>query len=104
MEDCHGIKLNVVMNLDPKHFIIAPNISYEYHTPFVGMRLNIAHYFGRDKEDRAVGYLRITPEAGISVLGVVTLFGGYNIPLTASRVAGLSGGRVSLIFNTGQGW
>jgi hypothetical protein len=74
--------------------IYAPKFSLEAHYYFVGARLNVVDYQTQGKHD-----WRFRPEAGISLLGVASVFYGYNIPLSENRFAEVQPHKLSICIN-----
>jgi hypothetical protein len=74
--------------------IIAPKFSFEAHYVLFGARLNVIDYQTQGQHD-----WRFRPEAGLSLLGIVNVFYGYNIPLSENRFAEVQPHKISLALN-----
>jgi hypothetical protein len=74
--------------------IIAPKFSLEAHYYLVGARLNVIDYQAKGQHD-----WRLRPEAGFSLVGIVNVFYGYNIPLSKNRFNEVQAHKISLCIN-----
>jgi hypothetical protein len=89
-----GIKLASEFNFNRDKFFIAPKISAEIHIVFVGLRFSVIDYTNYTYHD-----VKITPEIGVTGLGYVSLFYGYNFSMNNSRLDYVAKHRLSLTFN-----
>lgn len=78
--------------------LVAPKLAYEGYLNGIGGRVEAAYYLGSNGHG-ITGDLRLTPQAGISLGGVLNVFYGYSIPLTNSRLDGLGAHRLSIYLN-----
>ncbi|OON70224.1 hypothetical protein B0919_05675 [Hymenobacter sp. CRA2] len=92
----HGPSLELEALAKP--LIVAPKFSYEVEYYVIGGRLDFAAYIPLGGPKRAVD-LRVIPQAGASLLGVVNVFYGYALPLTHSPLDVLGRHRVSVFIN-----
>jgi hypothetical protein len=74
--------------------IYAPKFSVELHNYIVGTRLNLINYRAQGQQD-----WRFRPEAGFSLVGIVYVFYGYNIPLSETRFAEVQPHKISVCIN-----
>jgi hypothetical protein len=89
-----GIKLASEFNFNRDNFFIAPKISAEIHVFLVGLRFSVIDYTNYTYHD-----VKITPEIGVTGLGYVSLFYGYNFSMNNSRLDYVDKHRLSLTFN-----
>lgn len=75
-------------------FILGPKLGYEVTAGLIGLAVDFTYYTDFEREA-----LMITPKAGLSVLGFVDLFYGYNISVSEDSFKSISKNRFSLIFN-----
>jgi hypothetical protein len=94
-----GYKLAVVSNFNNNHFIVGPKISAEVDLLFISVRANVTDYICSGIND-----IRVTPEAGLTLLGFVTLCVGYNAPLLDTRINGISNVELSLNINLNRAY
>jgi len=90
-----NISLSSEFNFQFKDMILGPKLSYEYNFILAGVKLSYTHYF--DLHGNADP--RITPEAGISLVGFFNIFYGYNIPLTPHTFRSIGTHKVSIYIN-----
>ncbi|MDO7847719.1 hypothetical protein Q5H92_15220 [Hymenobacter sp. M29] len=91
----HGPSVGLEMGAGPRHYVLAPKLSYEATAAFCGARLDVAYY---TVNFRTSG-LRLTPQAGLSLWGFLNLFYGYSIPLTGSELPELGQHRIGFHLN-----
>ena len=72
-----GPFLGVETNFNFNNWILGPKAGFEYGTSFFILRGSFINYFDKEGSD-----LRMLPEAGISLLGILNFTYGYSIPLT----------------------
>lgn len=89
-----GLKFATEFNFNSNTFFIAPKIGAEFDFAFFGARLNIIDYTDFTYHD-----FKFTPEAGLSFLGIVNLFYGYNFSLTENRIENIGTHRLTLTIN-----
>ncbi|WP_207434054.1 hypothetical protein [Sabulibacter ruber] len=89
-----GPRLGIETNFNPTNFIYAPKIGYEISGLLFSTRANMVGYIENENLD-----LRLLPELGTSLLGLVNLNYGYNIPLKTFRATDVSKHRVTLTAN-----
>lgn len=93
-ERVNSVFLSTEFNFS-KDFILGGKLGYEIawlRWAPVTARLNYAYYTNFTKKD-----MRVIPEIGFNLFGVVHLTYGYNIPLQTFEFEGVSRSRVSLI-------
>lgn len=89
-----GIKIATEFNFNNKDFFIGPKICAELDVLIFGARLSLIDYTDFTYHD-----LKLTPEIGLSLSGMVNLFYGHNYSLTDKRLQNISTNRLSLTFN-----
>lgn len=80
--------------IDDDVFIIGPKVGYEFTAGLFGIATDLTYY--TDFSDYT---FMVTPKIGLSLLGSVNLFYGYNIPLSPEEFKSISRNRFSLTFN-----
>jgi hypothetical protein len=89
-----GPKFSSEFNFISRQFFIGPKISYEADFILFGARLNIIDYTDFKQND-----FRFTPEIGLTIIGFIDLFYGYNIPLSSTRLDYIGTNRITLTIN-----
>ena len=89
-----GPKVSSEFNFRFNQFVIGPKISYEADLWFLGIRFNVIDYTNFKKND-----FRFTPEIGLTFLGDLDLFYGYNILLSSTKFDFIGTNRVTLTIN-----
>ncbi len=89
-----GAKLGTEFNFTPSKFMIAPKIGFEYDFSLFGARLNIIDYTNFTYHD-----IKFTPEIGLSLLGFVDIFYGYNFSISEKRIDNIATHRLTLTVN-----
>jgi hypothetical protein len=74
--------------------IYAPKFSLEAHYILLGTRLNIVDYQAGGQHD-----WRFRPEAGVSLVGILSVFYGYNVPLSETRFPEIQPHKLSVCIN-----
>jgi hypothetical protein len=74
--------------------IVGPKLGYEITAGLAGVAADFTYYSDFDR-----GAVVFTPRAGLSILGVVNLFYGRNLPLSDFQFKGIDKNRFSLVFN-----
>ncbi len=87
-------KLATEYNFNKNQPILVPKFSAEANILILHFKASVADYTNLKIND-----WRIIPETGLTFLGVCTLAYGWNIPVTHSRLNGVSPQRISLSFN-----
>jgi len=89
--------------LDDKNFLIGPKLGYEFTAGVLGLAADVTYFYDHnyDGEGNNRKSVVFTPKAGISILGFVDLFYGYQIPLSneENRISSIYRNRFSLVFN-----
>ncbi|MFD2717593.1 hypothetical protein ACFST9_02630 [Hymenobacter monticola] len=91
----HGPSAGLEMGAGPRHYVLAPKLSYEATAAFCGTRLDVAYYVVNFR----TGGLRLTPQAGLLLWGFLNVFYGYSIPLTGSDLPELGPHRIGFHLN-----
>jgi len=87
-------KLGSEFTFDNNNLILGPKISIENVFWLLGTRLNVIDYTDFKQQD-----WRFTPEIGISFGGLLSIYYGYNIPLSNKRINSVSENRITLTVN-----
>ena len=90
----HGPSIGCEMGRYLHAFRIAPKISYQYYTSFIGGRISLVDYM-----DDNLNNLYICPEAGISFGGFVNIFAGASFPVSDNKVADVNTFRLTANMN-----
>lgn len=75
-------------------FTLGPKISYEADFTIIGARVNLIDYTNFKEND-----ICFTPEIGLTLMGYVNLFYGYNIPLSSDKTNIPGTNRITLTIN-----
>lgn len=89
-----GVKLGTEFNFTPSKFMIAPKIGFEFDIAIFGARMNIIDYTDFTYHD-----FKFTPEIGLSFLGLVDVFYGYNYSISEKRIDNIGTHRLTLTVN-----
>jgi hypothetical protein len=89
-----GIKLASEFNFNRNKFFIAPKLGAELNYFIFGLRLNVIDYTDFMYHD-----FKFTPEIGLSLMGAINLFYGYNCSLTPKRLENIGTHRITLTVN-----
>jgi hypothetical protein len=82
-----------LMSINNK-FIFGPKLSFEVQAFYLGGRVSLTDYTDFSKHD-----IRFTPEFGVTVKGLVSLFYGYSMCINNNRFEEIGHHRISLIIN-----
>jgi len=89
-----GPRIGIESHLSQDNFIYAPKIGYEYNAVLVAFRGSAISYFDHGKPD-----LRLLPEIGLTLFGLVDLTYGYSFPLSHFRSEAIGRNRIALSIN-----
>ena len=92
-DDVFFPKLGSEFTIDNSKLVLGPKFSCEYVYAFLGTRINIIDYTNFTKHD-----WRFTPEIGLSFCAIISIYYGYNIPLTEDRLSSVTTNRITLTF------
>jgi hypothetical protein len=96
-----GPYASVDLLIDKKNFLIGPKLGYEFTAGVFGAAFDVTYYY--DKDYDAEGNNRRafvgTPKGGLTLLGFMNVFYGYQIPLSEQRITTLSRHRFSITLN-----
>ncbi len=91
----HGYGMAAEFNLNQSNPIYGAKVFYEYNFGIIlGSRINATTYFKGSVKD-----FRLTPEIGLSGLGIINFFYGYNIPVVGSEISEVSRHRFNITLN-----
>jgi hypothetical protein len=96
-----GPYASIDLLIDDDNFLIGPKLGYELTAGVIGVAFDVTYYFDQnyDNEGNHPQTIVGTPKAGITLLGFVDLFYGYQIPFSEQRITSLSRHRLSINFN-----
>jgi hypothetical protein len=84
-----------------ENLLIGPKVGYEFTAGVFGTALDVTYFY--DKDYNSEGQDRrafvATPKAGLTLLGFLDVFYGYQIPLSEERITSISRHRFSITFN-----
>jgi hypothetical protein len=87
--------------IDEKNLLLGPKVGYEFTAGVFGSAFDVTYF--TDKNYDAEGHDRRsfvgTPKIGLTLLGFLDFFYGYQIPLSEQRITTLSRHRFSITFN-----
>ncbi len=89
-----GPRVGFETNFSKTDFIYAPKIGYEVNLILFALRASVISYFDNGKTD-----LRLLPEIGITLFGLIDLTYGYNIPLLNYESSKIGRNRITLSIN-----
>lgn len=87
--------------IDQKNILVGPKVGYEFTAGLLGAAFDITyfidHNYNKEGDNRRafVG----TPKIGLSILGFVDLYYGYQIPFSEERITSINRNRFSITFN-----
>jgi len=93
------IALTSEFNFNFRHFIIGPKFSYEYNLSLCGFKGSFIYYSDFKDKD-----LRVLPEIGVGIYGVIMLYYGYAIPLQKFEFGAIGRNSLSLTVNVPLFW
>lgn len=86
---------------DNTNYVIGPKLGYEFTAGVFGTAFDVTYFYDKDYDsegnDRRAWVA--TPKAGLTVLGFLNFFYGYQIPISDQRITSLSRHRLSIVFN-----
>lgn len=77
----HGPSFGCLAGKYENAFRIAPKLSYEYYTSFLGGRISAIDFMKNDEHN-----LYVSPEAGISFGSILNIFAGANFPVSGEEL------------------
>lgn len=96
-----GPYATVDLLLDDQNFLIGPKLGYEFTAGVFGVAFDVTYFYDKDYnqegDDRRA--FVATPKGGLTILGFLDFFYGYQIPLSEQRITSLSRHRFSIVFN-----
>lgn len=90
----HGPSVGCQLGNYLSAFRVAPRISYEYYTTFIGGRISLVDYMDDD-----IHSFYLSPEAGISFGSTLNLFAGASIPISDNSISDVSAFRLTAAVN-----
>lgn len=96
-----GPYATVDLLLDDRNFLIGPKLGYEFTAGVFGLAFDVTYFYDKDYDQEGndrrafVG----TPKGGLTLLGFLDFFYGYQIPLSEEQITSLSRHRFSVVFN-----
>lgn len=96
-----GPYLSVDLLKDDNNFLVGPKLGYEFTAGVFGAAFDVTYFFDKnyDPEGNDRRAWVATPKAGLTLLGFLNFFYGYQIPLSEQRITSLSRHRLSIVFN-----
>ncbi len=96
-----GPYATVDLLLDDQNFLIGPKLGYEFTAGVFGLAFDVTYFYDKDydKEGHDRRAFVATPKGGLTLLGFLDFFYGYQIPLSEERITSLSRHRFSVVFN-----
>jgi hypothetical protein len=96
-----GGYVSVDVFVDDENLLLGPKVGYELTAGILGIAADVTYFidqnYNETGDDRNAWV--VTPKAGLSILGFVNLFYGYQIPLSTERISTISRNRFSLVIN-----
>lgn len=96
-----GPYCTVDLFIDDSNLLLGPKVGYELTAGIVGAAVDLTYFMDHnyDNEGTNRNSLVLTPKAGLTILGFVNFFYGYQIPLSDKEITTLYRNRFSLVFN-----
>jgi hypothetical protein len=90
--------------VDDKNFLLGPKLGYEFTAGVFGSAFDVTYFmdqnYNEEGEDRYAWVA--TPKVGLTLLGFLNFFYGYQIPISDTTIASLSRHRFSITFNVNR--
>lgn len=96
-----GPYCTVDLFIDDSNLLLGPKVGYELTAGIVGVAVDVTYFMDHnyDNEGTNRNSLVLTPKVGLTILGFVNFFYGYQIPLSDKEITTLYRNRFSLVFN-----
>jgi hypothetical protein len=87
--------------VDDRNLLIGPKLGYEFTAGVFGTAFDVTYFYDKDYNSEGLDRRAFvaTPKAGLTLLGFMDVFYGYQIPISEQRITSLSRHRFSLTFN-----
>jgi hypothetical protein len=87
--------------VDEENLLVGPKVGYEFTAGVFGTAFDVTYYYDKDYNSEGMDRRAFvaTPKAGLTLLGFMDVFYGYQIPISENRITSLSRHRFSLTFN-----
>jgi hypothetical protein len=87
--------------VDEKNLLIGPKVGYEFTAGVFGTAFDVTYYYDKDYNSEGMDRRAFvaTPKAGLTLLGFMDVFYGYQIPISETRITSLTRHRFSITFN-----
>jgi hypothetical protein len=87
--------------IDESNLLLGPKLGYEFTAGVFGVASDITYFVDHNYDGEGSNRRSwvVTPKAGLTILGFVDLFYGYQIPLSDERITSIYRNRFSLVFN-----
>lgn len=99
-----GPYATVDLLIDEKNFLIGPKLGYEFTAGVFGAAFDVTYFYDNnyDFEGNDRRAFVATPKGGLSILGFLNFFYGYQIPISEQRITSLSRHRFSITVNVNK--
>jgi hypothetical protein len=96
-----GPYATVDLMIDQKNLLIGPKVGYEFTAGVFGAAFDVTYFYDKDYNSEGLDRRSIvgTPKAGLTLLGFLDVFYGYQIPFSETEITTLSRHRFSVSFN-----
>jgi hypothetical protein len=86
--------------IDDQNLLLGPKLGYEFTAGVFGAAFDVTYYYDKDYDPEGNNRRAFvgTPKAGLTLLGFVNFFYGYQIPFSEQRITSLSRHRFSITF------
>ena len=97
----HGPSAGLEVAGGAGQFVLGPKIGYEGTTGLVGSRVDLIYYLNYlgDSNRTLPGDLRLIPQVGLALGGILNVYYGYAIPIAGRELRGLGYHRFTLSLN-----
>lgn len=96
-----GPYATIDLMVDEKNLLIGPKLGYEFTAGVFGTAFDVTYFYDKDYNSEGMDRRAWvgTPKIGLTLLGFLNAFYGYQIPFSETRITTLSRHRFSLTFN-----
>jgi hypothetical protein len=87
--------------VDEQNLLIGPKLGYEFTAGVFGTAFDVTYFYDKDYNSEGLDRRAFvaTPKVGLTLLGFMDVFYGYQIPLSETRITSISRHRFSITFN-----
>lgn len=96
-----GPYASVDLMVRKENVLLGPKIGYEFTAGVFGAAFDVTWFFDQNFDGEGTNRRAVsgTPKAGLTLLGFLNFFYGYQIPFSEERITSLSRHRFSIVLN-----